>query len=97
MNASNDILDFQGLAELASSRNIKVVEADGLEDSSGIRFQKSGNEWIAVNSSLSSTEKIRALGFLLNDRSHESLSGSRGARRSSGTNGEIGIYSLRCR
>lgn len=97
MSAEDGILDFQGLAELASSQNIRVVEADGLGNSNGIRFRNSGNEWIAVNSSLSSMEKIRALGFLLNDRGEGFRSVPWKPRRSSGTNGKISISSLRCR
>ncbi len=97
MNAEDGILDFQGLAELASSQNIRVVEAAGLGNSNGIRFRKSGKEWIAVNSSLSSMEKIRALGFLLNDRGEGFRSVPWGPQRSSGSNGTIGVSSLRCR
>ena len=57
--------DYRSLIDLARSRNIKVVEARGLDMRKGIRFQKNGSEWIALDSDLPSNEKIRTLGFLL--------------------------------
>jgi hypothetical protein len=58
-------LDYQSLRELARSRNITYVEAQGLDTRKGIRFTKDGSDWIAVDSDLSVNEKIRALGYLL--------------------------------
>jgi hypothetical protein len=58
-------LDYTTLRELARSRNIRYVEARGLDLRKGVRFQKDGSDWIAVDSDLPVKEKIRALGFLL--------------------------------
>jgi hypothetical protein len=59
------VLDYEGLLELAKSRRVKVIEAEGLGPSSGICFNKGGSEWIAIDSSLPIGEKTRTLGFLL--------------------------------
>ncbi len=64
-NQELDQLDYQGLCDLAKSRNIKFVEAKGLDLRKGIRFHKDGSEWIAVDIDLPENEKIRTLGFLL--------------------------------
>jgi hypothetical protein len=61
-------LDYQALCDLAKSRNIKYVEAKGLDLRKGIRFHKDGSEWIAVDIDLSENEKIRTLGFLLENK-----------------------------
>ncbi len=58
-------LDYTALRDLARSRNIKYVEARGLDTRRGVRFTKDGYDWIAVDSDLPVNEKIRALGFLL--------------------------------
>lgn len=58
-------LDYQGLCDLARSRNIRYVEARGLDTRKGIRFRKDGSDWIAVDSDLPVHEKVRALGYLL--------------------------------
>ncbi len=58
-------LDYTTLQDLARSRNIKCVEARGLDLRKGVRFQKDGTEWIAVDRDLPITEKTRTLGFLL--------------------------------
>lgn len=58
-------LDYTTLRDLARSRNIKYVEARGLDTRRGVRFTKDGLDWIAVDSDLPVNEKIRALGFLL--------------------------------
>jgi hypothetical protein len=55
------------LLELARSRNIRVIEAEGLGDKSGLRYQKRGVEFIVLNSSLSDNEKTRAMGHLLEE------------------------------
>jgi len=59
------MLDYQTLCDLARSRNIRYVEARGLDTRKGIRFTKDGSDWIAVDSELPVNEKIRALGYLL--------------------------------
>ena len=41
------------------------MEARGLDTRKGVRFTKDGSEWIAVDSELSVGEKIRTLGYLL--------------------------------
>ncbi len=58
-------LDYSTLRDLARSRNIEYVEARGLDLRKGVRFHKDGREWIAVDEDLPVNEKIRALGFLL--------------------------------
>jgi hypothetical protein len=58
-------LDYPTLCDLARSRNIRYMEARGLDTRKGIRFTKDGSDWIAVDSDLSVTEKIRTLGYLL--------------------------------
>ena len=58
-------IDYRTLIDLASSRNIKFVEASGLDTRRGIRFRRDGSDWIAVDSDLPVEEKIRTLGFLL--------------------------------
>jgi hypothetical protein len=58
-------LDYEGLLELAKSSRVKVIEAQGLGQRSGISFNKAGSEWIAIDSSLPLGEKSRVLGFLL--------------------------------
>jgi hypothetical protein len=69
VNDTRNPVDLQELFELARSKNIKVIEAVGLGDKSGLRFQKSGVEWIVLNSSISDNEKIRAMGYLLEEDS----------------------------
>ncbi len=59
------VLDYPALCDLARSRNIRYVEARGLDTRKGVRFTKDGSDWIAVDSELSVKEKIRALGYLL--------------------------------
>ena len=58
-------IDYATLRDLARSRNIRFVEARGLDTRRGIRFTKDGSEWIAVDPDLPVNEKIRTLGFLL--------------------------------
>lgn len=58
-------LDYTTLRDLARSRNIIYLEARGLDARKGVRFTKGGREWIAVDSELPVNEKIRALGYLL--------------------------------
>ena len=59
--------DLQEFLELARSKNIRVIEAEGLGDKSGLRYQKRGVEFIVLNSSLSDNEKTRAMGHLLEE------------------------------
>ena len=59
------MLDYQALCDLARSRNIRYVEARGLDTRKGVRFSKDGSDWIAVDSDLPVKEKIRTLGYLL--------------------------------
>ncbi len=59
------MLDYPTLCDLARSRNIRFVEAKGLDTRKGVRFTKDGSEWIAVDSDLPIKEKIRTLGYLL--------------------------------
>ncbi|MCE5244557.1 MAG: hypothetical protein ABFD98_06355 [Syntrophobacteraceae bacterium] len=58
-------IDYEGLIELAKSREITVVEMEDLEGKCGIRFEKNGKKWIAIAAGQPVSEKIRALGFLL--------------------------------
>lgn len=64
-NQEKGVLDYQALCDLAKSRNIKFVEARGLDTRKGIRFHKDGEEWIAIDSDLKENEKVRTLAFLL--------------------------------
>jgi hypothetical protein len=60
-------MDYRTLMDLALSKNIRVLEAKGLDMRRGIRFRKDGRDWIAVDSDLPMNEKTRALGFLLKE------------------------------
>ena len=51
------VLDYSALCELALSRNIKYVEAKGLDTRKGVRFSKNGSDWIAVDSDLPITDR----------------------------------------
>lgn len=64
-NSKASFLDYPTLIDLARSRDIRFVEARGLDTRKGVRFYKDGSEWIAVDSDLPVNEKVRALGFLL--------------------------------
>ena len=64
-------MDYPTLIDLARSQNIKYVEARGLDTRRGVRFHKNGSEWIAVDSDLRVNEKIRTLGFLLENEPAE--------------------------
>lgn len=81
---------LQGLIELAASRSIRVIEAEGLGQKSGLRYQKNGVEWIALNSSMSDNEKRRAMGFLLEENpTFVELDTAKIAR-------QLGLISLQC-
>jgi hypothetical protein len=58
-------IDYPTLIDLARSRNIKFVEARGLDTRKGIRFGRNGSQWIAVDADLPLKEKVRTLGYLL--------------------------------
>ena len=65
------VLDYPTLIDLARSRNIRFVEARGLDTRKGVRFRREGREWIAVDSDLPISERIRTLGYLLeNEPTH---------------------------
>jgi hypothetical protein len=82
--------DLQELIELARSKHIRVIEAEGLGEKSGLRFQKRGVETIVINSSMSDDEKIRAMGFLLEeDPNVVELDTSKVAE-------QLGLISLQC-
>ena len=83
-------LDLEGLLELARSKGIRVIEAEGLGDKSGLRYQKRGVEHIVLNSSLTDKEKIRALGHLLEEEPEvKELDFAKVAR-------QLGLISLTC-
>jgi len=59
------MIDYTTLRDLARSRNIMYIEARGLDTRRGIRFTKDRLEYIAVDEDLPVKEKIRTLGYLL--------------------------------
>lgn len=67
INETRNPMNLQEFLELAGSKNIRVIEAEGLGEKSGLRYQKNGVEWIVLNSSMSENEKMRAMGFLLEE------------------------------
>ena len=82
--------DLQELLELARSKSIRVIEAEGLGDKSGLRFQKRGVETIVLNSSMTDNEKMRAMVFLLDeDSSAVELDTGKIAE-------QLGLISLQC-
>ena len=90
VDETRNSVDLQELLELARSKNIRVIEAEGLGDKSGLRFQKRGVETIVLNSSMSDDEKIRAMGYLLEeDPSVAELDTAKVAE-------QLGLISLRC-
>jgi hypothetical protein len=83
-------MNLQEFFELARSKNIRVIEAEGLGDKSGLRFQKRGVETIVLNSSMSDDEKIRAMGYLLEENPEViELDTAKIAR-------QLGLISLQC-
>lgn len=89
-------MDFRTLMDLARSKNIKVVEARGLDTRRGVRFHKDGSEWIAMDSDLSMTEKIRTLGFLLGKEPAEAASEMGFRTDSAGGNSMTHVLTLCC-
>lgn len=63
------MLNYKELINLAESRGLRVVEGTGPDLKDAARFSRSGKEWIIINQSLSESEKIRSLGFLLDNYS----------------------------
>ncbi len=61
-------IDYPTLIDLARSQCIEFVEARGLDTRKGIRFRQGDREWIAIDSDLPVSEKIRALGYLLDNK-----------------------------
>lgn len=89
-NETNKTMTLQDFFDLASSKNIRVIEAQGLGQKSGLRYQKNGVEWLVLNSSMTEGEKIRAMGFLLEDNpTYIELDTAKIAR-------QLGLISLQC-
>jgi hypothetical protein len=83
-------MDLQELLELARSKGIRVIEAEGLGDKSGLRYRKRGVETIVLNSSMTDNEKMRAMGHLLEeDPSVVELDTAKIAE-------QLGLISLQC-
>lgn len=89
------ILDYTTLQDLARSRNIKYVEAKGLDTRRGVRFTKDGSDWIAVDSDLSVKEKISALGFLL-ENEPATVAASAGVKMETGVSSLTPVLTLCC-
>jgi len=90
VNQTGHPMSLSELFELAGSRNIRVIEAEGLGRKSGLRYQKNGVEWIVLNVSMSEQEKIRAMGFLLEENPEfVELDTAKIAR-------QLGLISLEC-
>jgi hypothetical protein len=83
-------MDLQELFELARSRGIRVIEAEGLGEKSGLRYQKRGVEHIVLNSSMTDKEKMRTLGHLMEEQPEvKELDFAKVAR-------QLGLISLTC-
>ena len=90
VNETRNPMTLQELIELARSKNIRVTEAEGLGEKSGLRYKKKGVEWIVLNSSMSEKEKMRAMGFLLEENPEViELDTGKIAR-------QLGLISLQC-
>jgi hypothetical protein len=72
---------YENLMEIAASRQIRVVEVAETSGKDGMRFHLEGQDWIAINSDLSINEKIRSLGFLLEDAQTGQGQASEGSNR----------------
>ncbi|MCU0587571.1 MAG: hypothetical protein MUF52_05380 [Syntrophobacteraceae bacterium] len=70
-NASLQRTDYTTLLDLARASNLKVVEARGLDTRNGIRFNRNGVDWIALNADLPIHEKTRALGHLMKNSARD--------------------------
>ena len=73
--------DYEKLMELAATRQIRVIEASETNGKDGMRFRSQGQDWIAINSDLSMNEKIRSLGFLLENAESNEGQESEGSTR----------------
>jgi hypothetical protein len=84
-------IDYPTLIDLARSQCIKFVEARGLDTRKGIRFRQGECEWIAVDSDLPVSEKIRTLGYLLENKpaSVAAKAGIRGDFSKSGSTSHV--------
>lgn len=71
------MVTYTNLRDLARSRYIKVIEAKGLDGRSGMRFRDMGEDTIAIGSELPMTEKVRTLGFLLENEAGEGIASLR--------------------
>ncbi len=88
--------DYRTLIDLARSRNINCVEARGLDTRRGIRFRQSTSEWIAVDADLPVEEKIRTLGFLLENEPVEMAEKAGITSDFSGAGSMIPVLTLCC-
>ena len=89
------MLDYTALCDLARSRNIRYVEARGLDTRKGVRFSKDGSDWIAVDSDLPVKEKIRTLGYLL-ENEPETIAAKVGLDKVAEANSLSPVLSLCC-
>jgi len=89
------MLDYTALCDLARSRNIRYVETRGLDTRKGVRFSKDGSDWIAVDSDLPVKEKIRTLGYLL-ENEPETIAAKVGLDKVAEANSLSPVLSLCC-
>ena len=78
---------YDNLRELAASRQIRVIEVSEISGKNGMHFHSQGQDWIAINSNLPINEKIRSLGFLLEDAQ---------TREGQASEGSAQVVSLQC-
>jgi len=71
------MITYTNLRDLARSRYINVIETSSLDGRSGMRFHDAGRDTIAINSEEPMSEKIRALGFLLENYAGEGIASLR--------------------
>jgi hypothetical protein len=95
-SSGNNRLDYKGLQELAHARNIRLVEARGLENKCGVRFKKDGEDWIAIHHELPESDKVRALGYLLENYPEESQSETESPSGASPGPQTVLVASLQC-
>ncbi len=88
-------LDYPALCDLARSRNIRYVEARGLDTRKGVRFRKDGSDWIAVDSDLPVEEKIRALAYLL-ENEPAAIAAKAGINMGAGISSMMPVLTLCC-
>jgi len=89
------MLDYSALCDLARSRNVRYVEARGLDTRKGVRFSKDGSDWIAVDSDLPVREKIRTLGYLL-ENEPATVAAKLGLKAGSEAGSTTPVLTLRC-